>query len=181
MVTPYEAARHLRDSLISYLETAYKLSHPDLASERHAMLGRPGAVAQVPFLESTPAYPDGRMLSDISRRYPSQLPEELVDLIGFGSAVARRPLWIHQEQALVASLGDAPNLVVATGTGSGKTEIFFLPIFARILREARRWPAPRGPLVHGERTSNGAWRPSRFNEDPGRRPAVRAMVLYPMN
>ncbi len=181
MVTPYEAAHHLRDSLISYLETAYKLSHPDLAAERHAMLSRAGAVAQVPFLESTPAYPDGSMLSDICRRYASQLPAELVDLIGFGSAVASRPLWIHQEHALVAALGSAPNLVVATGTGSGKTEIFFLPIFARILREARLWPSPRGPLVHGDRTSNGAWRPSRFNEDPRRRPAVRAMILYPMN
>ncbi len=39
MVTPYEAARHLRDSLISYLGTAYKLSHPDLAAERQALLG----------------------------------------------------------------------------------------------------------------------------------------------
>lgn len=181
MTTPYEAAQHLRESLISYLETAYKLSHPDLAAERHALLEQPAAVAQIPFLESTPAFPDGRLLRDVCRDHPDKLPEELVDLIGFGSAVATRPLWLQQEQALIASLGDSPNLVVATGTGSGKTEIFLLPIFARVLREARAWPAPRGPLANGDRTANGTWRPSRFNEDPVRQPAMRAMVLYPMN
>ena len=45
-----------------------------------------------------------------------------------------------------------------TGTGSGKTECFLLPILGKLAREARS----KGPQF-------------------GSTPAVRAMVLYPMN
>ena len=62
-----------------------------------------------------------------------------------GVPVDRFPLYTHQEEALLASFGEAPNLLVATGTGSGKTEAFVLPILSRILKEARTWSPPKGP------------------------------------
>ena len=56
----------------------------------------------------------------------------------------RFPLYTHQEEALSGQLWrGSPNLLVATGTGSGKTEAFVLPILARILNEARAWSAPK--------------------------------------
>src|SRR5688572_22776019 len=109
--TPHEAAAHLRQTLVSYLETAYKLGDPALAAERRALLEEPGSIWQTPYLESTPAYPEGRLLSEICAERPDDFPTDLVDLLSFGSSVGKLPLWQHQEQALLASQGDAPNLV----------------------------------------------------------------------
>ena len=52
----------------------------------------------------------------------------------------RFPLYTHQEKALLSSFGDAGNLLVATGTGSGKNRGFsYCPFLARILSEAYTW------------------------------------------
>lgn len=64
------------------------------------------------------------------------------------------PLYQHQEQAVRAAVNNMDNLVIATGTGSGKTEAFLLPIVNSLLRESEA-----GPLTAG----------------------VRAVLLYPMN
>ncbi|MFE9964068.1 DEAD/DEAH box helicase [Streptomyces sp. NPDC005525] len=66
---------------------------------------------------------------------------------------ADRPLYRHQEQALRKAAAGR-NLVVATGTGSGKTESFLLPILNALAAEHAR-----GTLS----------------------PGIRALLLYPMN
>src|SRR5690606_31507056 len=63
-------------------------------------------------------------------------------------------LYKHQEEAITKLLVKRRNLVVATGTGSGKTEAFLLPIVSDLLQEY-------------EQGSLG--------------PGVRALLLYPMN
>src|SRR5690606_26262794 len=64
-----------------------------------------------------------------------------------------RRLYIHQEQA-IQHANSGHNLVVATGTGSGKTESFLLPILLHLYKEFQA-----GTLGDG----------------------VRALILYPMN
>ncbi len=66
-----------------------------------------------------------------------------------------RPLYAHQEAAIRKAVGARRNLVIATGTGSGKTECFLVPILQHLVREQET-----GTL-----------------EQPG----VRAMLMYPMN
>ena len=61
---------------------------------------------------------------------------------------------MHQEQA-IRKVAAGRNVVVATGTGSGKTESFLLPILDALSAERAR----EGTL----------------------RPGVRALLLYPMN
>ena len=68
------------------------------------------------------------------------------------------PPYKHQSEAVRGSLIDRRNLVVMTGTGSGKTEAFLLPILGKLAREA----------------SSGS---DSFANQPG----MRALVLYPMN
>src|SRR5690606_29524672 len=65
-----------------------------------------------------------------------------------------RPLYVHQERA-IRHLIAGRNAIVATGTGSGKTEAFLLPILNGLFREAEA-----GTLAQ---------------------PGVRALLLYPMN
>ena len=64
-------------------------------------------------------------------------------------------LYTHQERAIRATHVDSLNVVVATGTASGKTESFLYPILFELYRQH----------LAGEL------------EEPG----VRAMILYPMN
>lgn len=179
-LTPSQAYDHIRESLASYLETAYKISHPSVHSERAALLRARGTTAQAPFIEATPAFPAGRMLHELEREHPEVVTEGLSELVRHGVPVDRFPLYAHQELALLAGLDGAENLLVATGTGSGKTEAFLLPILSDILREGTRWPEVGGHPRRGEwDPTSRRWLNSRRHE---RRPAaIRAIVLYPMN
>jgi Lhr-like helicase len=66
-------------------------------------------------------------------------------------------LFPHQWKSIIAYL-ENKHVMVATGTGSGKTESFLLPILAHLHRSAMRTPA-----------------------DEPARSAVRCLILYPMN
>ena len=68
------------------------------------------------------------------------------------------PPYRHQAESLRYNLIDGKNLVIMTGTGSGKTEAFLLPILGKFAKEAKT-------------------RPSVFAEQS----AMRALIMYPMN
>ncbi|PKO02185.1 MAG: hypothetical protein CVU43_09195 [Chloroflexi bacterium HGW-Chloroflexi-5] len=179
-LTPSQAFEHIKESVIQYLETAYRVSDPSVFAERGEILRKTGTVAQEPFIEATPAFPTSRKLADLERLYPDNLPSGLSELVQHGVPVDRFNLYTHQEEALIASFSQKPSLLVATGTGSGKTEAFVLPILADILREAKNWAEVDGNPQRGEYDDiNKVWLHSRRHE---RRPAaLRAIILYPMN
>jgi len=171
-LTVDETVRDLHRALRDYIEATYHLSHPALVRERAALLNDPGVIAQRPFFESTPRYRKTRRFREISGLHPEvmQLFESLSKRGSGGNAGLKRilfdPPYEHQalavETALVGRKGQSgaarSDLVVMTGTGSGKTESFLLPILGKLVREA---------------VTNGA----AFGEQH----AVRALVLYPMN
>ena len=178
--TPSKSVGHLKESIASYIESQYRISHPLVFGERAALLRERGVIAQDPFIEATPAFAPARLLRRLEDDQPVAATPGLSELVQHGVPVDRFPLYTHQEEALLASVGEAPNLLVATGTGSGKTEAFVLPILSRILREASAWAAPRGEADAGSYDSESqAWEHSRRHET--REAGVRAIVLYPMN
>lgn len=178
--TPNEAIEHLKESIASYIESQYRISHPLLFDERAALLRQRGVIAQDPFIEATPAFAAAQLLRDLERQYPHIIPRGLSELMEHGIPMDRFPLYTHQEKALLSSFGQAGNLLVATGTGSGKTEAFVLPILARILKEAYTWPSPNDLPMDGYfDLDNSEWRHSRRHE--AREAGLRAIVLYPMN
>ena len=178
--TPSEAAAHLKESLASYIESRYRISHPLVFAEMSELLRRRGVVAQDPFIEATPAFAAGKFLREVERQHPDIIPAGLSDLVEHGVPLERFPLYTHQEKALLSGFGDAGNLLIATGTGSGKTEAFVLPILARILKEALTWSPPSAPLRDGfYDVGASVWRHSRRDET--REAAIRAIILYPMN
>jgi len=179
-LTPKQSFENIKESLIQYLETQYKISDSTIFAERGKILRQPSQVAQIPFIESTPAFSSTHLLSELEQAHPDKIPAGLSDLVRHGVPVDRHKLYNHQEQALLASFSDRPNLLVATGTGSGKTEAFLLPILARILKEAPSWSVPDGPLLASHYSPEREdWVPSRLNET--RPAALRSIVLYPMN
>lgn len=179
MSDPIAISSGMKQALSDYLGTAYKLSNRLLAAERSAMFENGTAIAQIPYIETTPRYESGPMLSEIVTTN-ERLPKPLPDLASFGFTTSRYPLYRHQAEALDAawdSNGKPRNIVVASGTGSGKTECFYLPILADILRECTNW----APAKSVQRRSHigKEFVPARHGEV--RKSGMRALILYPMN
>jgi hypothetical protein len=107
-LTPNGALEHIQESLVQYLETAYKIAHPAVFAERGEMLRQRGVVAQAPFIEATPAFPTASRLVELERRHPDFLPERFAELVEHGLPVDRFPLYTHQQESLLAALEIAP-------------------------------------------------------------------------
>lgn len=160
MQTIKETINQLHNSLAHYIEATYHISAPALIAQRKELLNRPSVIHQIPYIESTPRYKEGKSFSAIEGLPPAALQAYLAlsDANGSSPALLHNPPYKHQSDAILHSLVKGKNLVVMTGTGSGKTESFLLPILGKLAREAS--------------TS-----PTAFRDQP----AVRAMLLYPMN
>ena len=76
------------------------------------------------------------------------------------------------------------NCVITSGTGSGKTEAFLMPLISQIIKEAITWE--KAPKTIDENQLNW-WNeknkrvPHRKHDSEIRPAAMRALILYPMN
>lgn len=198
MNDPIGAFEKIRDNFILYLKTAFGTQFPGLEREREEILRQPGILNQQPWIEPLPRYQTDRPLGNIGTEdLPAMEPEVLErfkDLSRCG-LVGNYPLYTHQISMLQRAMA-GQNAVVTAGTGSGKTESFLLPLFAYLASESRNWEAPNERLPHADDWwSNERWQascmstagrivqsfrvPQRGHET--RTPAVRALILYPMN
>ena len=104
---------------------------------------------------------------------------------------AEPTLWQHQWDSLKAVIKDRKDIVVTTGTGSGKTECFLLPLLAELARESSLWEPSQDRLA-----SQYWWRNEPEEDDEGfgwrtqwghtgraarGQHALCAIVLYPLN
>lgn len=158
--TIHQTATELRTALIAYIEAAYHIGDPGLLQQRRRLLEIPGVIHQEPFLESTPRYLGGTKFADIPGLPTAALAA--LQILSAPDAQDRRvlhdPPYKHQAEALQHALATpSKNLVITTGTGSGKTESFLMPILGKLAIEAS--------------DGTGSFAMS----------AMRAMVLYPMN
>lgn len=166
-----------------YIKSAFPLRYRALAEERETLLQQPGILSQPPLVEPVPVYPSsGLNLSAAA----NQLPADYRDLAELGREIFDQgiELYQHQRDSLREVLVNRKDLVVTTGTGSGKTECFILPLLAQLARESQSWSAcPPAPNNHrwwdSNINQNGDWE-SQWNHAT-RPKALRALVLYPLN
>ncbi len=166
-----------------YIESAFPLRYQALSEERKRLLSRSGILSQPPLLETIPVYPtSGLNLREASQR----LPNGYQDLHNLGQALFPdgTKLWQHQWDSLQAII-NGRDIVVTTGTGSGKTECFLLPLLAELARDSASWPGCPNPPEEQKwwDDDGGSWN-SQWSHT-GRKGeelhAVRAMILYPLN
>jgi len=103
-----------------------------------------------PLIGLNPDYRKGPAIADLVSR--GDLDADAASIFAAGKPRTPITLHRHQEQAL-AKAQQGRNYVVTTGTGSGKSLCFFIPIIDRVLRARRDGEPPR----------------------------TRAVVIYPMN
>ena len=150
---PIETARKVEDSYREYIATTIHFADSDLQAQLESILKRPGYLAKGPFLEAAPPYKKGKTVAELVNE--GTLCKGMLGLGGGNpdNFDPHRPLYVHQVEAIEKAARDR-NYAVVTGTGSGKTECFLLPILNDILKE------------FGEKGCSAG---------------VRAMILYPMN
>ncbi|MFZ5810004.1 MAG: DEAD/DEAH box helicase [Chloroflexota bacterium] len=149
---PVHTTDRIRQSYIRYLKTIKPFQDDRYRQEFAHALEEENLLVKGPYIELTPPFKLGKSLQ--------ALIEEGVLTPGFKNFFhahgfnADRPLYLHQEEA-VRKVNERHNIVVTTGTGSGKTEAFLIPILDTLEREAQA-----GTLSQ---------------------PGVRALLLYPLN
>lgn len=150
---PIEASRRIGESYREYIATTIHFADADLQGQLEAILQEPGYLSKGPFLEAAPPYTKDKTVRELVDE--GVLCRSMLRL-GGGSKEKfdpDRPLYVHQVRAIRKAV-EGHNYAVVTGTGSGKTECFLLPILNDILKEF---------------------------EEEGPSSGVRAMILYPMN
>src|SRR5450756_2588084 len=133
-----------------YLRSLLPVREPRIASALDHEITHSKLLTKGPLLEATPPYQPGATIDALMRE---GVLNSAFRQLGSAALPLTRPLHAHQEQA-IRKVAAGRNVVVATGTGSGKTESFLVPILDALSAEHER-----GELG----------------------PGVRALLLYPMN
>ena len=181
MINPFLTFDQLREAYLRYLDSPFRLRYEALMQERRALLDRDRQLYREPLFEPVMPYE----LSGMTVHAAAPGLGVSADAAGYietsGLFPARRELFQHQLEAWEASRnGEA--VIVTTGTGSGKTECYLLPVFSYLVEEAAAWGAPSTRDQHYM-----WWRYPRQQRIPQRahdtrRPkALRALFLYPLN
>ncbi|MBR3721568.1 MAG: DEAD/DEAH box helicase, partial [Selenomonadaceae bacterium] len=156
MLNPIKSSADIKEEFISYVATRFHIADKTYSQGFIAELNKVGNIAKGPYLDINDSFKTGKTISElIGEGEMSPLFNELEpDKDEIDKEIKlERPLYLHQEEA-VRKINQKHNLVVTTGTGSGKTECFILPILNHLLLEKE----------YGELGSG-----------------VRAIIIYPMN
>lgn len=149
-INPITTTDNIREEYIKYLKSMFIFKDSILREEADKSIDdNKGELVKGPFLESTARYKSGATLREVMKRgdlHPGF--EKLIPHIG------EYNLHLHQEQSIKKSVVEDKNMIVATGTGSGKTECFLIPILNYLVKQ---------------------------KEEGNLSPGVRALIMYPMN
>lgn len=158
MNDPIKMFDDIRNSYLKYISSGLPFFRKEYCQERDALMEEPGTICQPPIIELVAKYHEKASLRDFCNI--EGVSPEINDFVNCGlftnTGSQERKLYDHQYAALKEAFIGRKHIVVTTGTGSGKTECFLLPVIADLVKESKSW---------------GETRPR----------AMRAMILYPLN
>lgn len=182
---PRETLNYITQAYQKYYDTAFWLRDEGMMRERRALLERAGVLAQDVLLETVLPYPATENPAEVcSKAGLSDYTARELSKIVFGDDFKFRK---HQADALQTSLAkhDAlkRNVVVTSGTGSGKTESFLLPVIARLMESMQGKP-PGWRLNEWWQESwndKKTWKSIRSGDPQASTACVKSLILYPTN
>src|SRR5262249_10547902 len=132
-INPVQFAHSVCDEFLRYLFSAFPLTDPDLAAQARKLLERPSSLdiplVNGPFVSLSEAFAKGDPVQQLADQ--GVLHHAMPGLIGYPT------MYLHQQKVLEA-VKEGRHVLVATGTGSGKTEAFLYPIIDDLLRQRDR-------------------------------------------
>lgn len=159
MDNPIKIHKTLRELYLKYINSSMPFSLECYNSERKELLLSDTTICQPPIIEIVPKYKEEFTIEElcsiegINKDFPDFVNCGLFD----GNSKSIRKLYKHQVESIIKATKDRKDIVVTTGTGSGKTECFLLPLISDLISESKKWPKH------------------------GRPRAMRAIILYPLN
>ena len=147
---PIESAEIINQSYKEYIKSTFYIKDKEFRKEYNKEIDN-FEFAKGPYLKWVDAFKLDKSLEKLSKdgiissKFESLFKDDLKQY--------QRPLYLHQEKAIKTAIEDK-NMIVTTGTGSGKTECFLYPILNYLFEEESK------------------------NELC---PGVRVLLLYPMN
>lgn len=215
LINPIYAYKEIKDDFLLYIKTAFGTRYDSIEKEREELLRTDQVASREPWIEPLPSYENIDLGNGDKLRISTLRPEDLPGLndeartlfkefINKGLISGDYPIYRHQAEMLKKALS-GQNCIITSGTGSGKTESFMLPMLADIIAEAEKewkqpssysdnawWKANNGsPLGSNEifafpegavKGTPGTLSPRAMQRpDEQRDAAVRALIIYPMN
>lgn len=160
MFNPAKASQAIKNEFIDYISTSFSIADGDYNDAFLKKLHGYGVISKGPLIEINDIFKSGNALkylcdhNVLSKLFLTLEESKPKDPAHKHKLPLFRPLYKHQEEAINVITTKQLNAVITTGTGSGKTECFLIPILNELLREAEE-----GTLS----------------------PGVRAILIYPMN
>lgn len=195
--TPYlDINESLKDTVRDFVRTQYRTNDPgfDDARDGYLLGDTHSPIFAEPKYEIGLRYAQAdktfhKIVGDILGKQTS-LDQDVVSDVAelFKKFVLDAVPYTHQVQAIEETLGNGRHVVITTGTGSGKTECFIGPLLINIFLEALGgsgrplWSAAGSPFnLPWWNDSSRGYIPNRRLVPEGRRPAVRGILIYPLN
>jgi len=130
---PIGSWENLQDHLKKYVKSAFGTNSKSFEEDRQSLLDAPGVFFQEPYVEVLPVYKSGKKLEELNTKDLPALSQETISSfvqVASASLIPRNiNLYQHQQVMLQKALAqERKHCVVVTGTGSGKTEAFLLPV-----------------------------------------------------
>ncbi|MDD3831755.1 MAG: DEAD/DEAH box helicase [Clostridia bacterium] len=157
MFNPANVSQKIKSEFIDYITTTFNFADEELQNQFREALHF--SISKGPYVDIKDVFNPSVSINDlINRKILSPLFREIeqnkpTDRIHKRKLPLDRKLYSHQEKA-IEKINAGKNVVITTGTGSGKTECFLIPIINELLREKEQ-----GSLDDG----------------------VCAILIYPMN
>ena len=160
MINPILVRNNLLSNYISYIETGLPLASKYYVTERRKLLCKGTTLMREPYIELVRKYGDDDSVSIEDACREVGFDKEKTTIVSSflrTGLLGNHKLYKHQKKAFVSFCKDKKNVVVTTGTGSGKTESFLIPLLSNLVIE---------------KTSNVSF---------AKKAGMRAIILYPLN
>ena len=192
MNNPIQVFESIRDNFVLYLETAFGTRYDDFEEERKRLMKRDKVFARAPWVEPLPTYKSSGFTIDKIKNIPNLNNDELdvFKRIVRAGLFGEQTMYQHQWDMLTSAMS-GNHCVITSGTGSGKTESFLLPLFAYLSKELNTWKNAQNVVNNYKwwsdrahfKINNDGTLTDRVKQRPdiNRPAAVRAMIIYPMN
>ncbi|MHC4178995.1 MAG: DEAD/DEAH box helicase [Planctomycetota bacterium] len=129
---PIKALDHVIDEYADYLRTEFRAKDAKLREALETELDAPGFLAREPFYQAHRPFKSGKRWRDLP------IEPQLARVMENRAKTERA--YLHQSDAIDELLKpDARPVVVTTGTGSGKTEAFLLPVIQNAWEDAAKF------------------------------------------
>ncbi len=135
VVNPFRVANAMRAQYLDYMVEALPIHHTQgrLRAQFREQVSIEDAFVREPIISAIPSYRTAETPRQLFDRKDAPRLSGRMTRLNQRIFHADRPLYVHQVAAIKA-VQSGRNVVVATGTGSGKTECFLLPLLDEAIR-----------------------------------------------